>query len=396
MLESESNVNYKWVAVAPALTGVAGLFAIFGSAGPLGMVHFGFALFVAAIAIGTAWWAARQCHASHQRLETAVRARCIDGLDQLCMGVLPVWAGQVEIARSHTENAINDLSARFGNLSQRLEFAVAASQSTTGGNGDGVSKGIVAILQDSQTDLNSIIASLRSALKEKETLLHEVHKLSRFTADLKEMANNVGLIAQQTNLLALNAAIEAARAGEVGRGFAVVANEVRTLAKLSAETGKKITDTVDTVNRAISNTLKVSRQYAEQDTQMASKSEQVIENVLEQFGVTATGLNDSADVLRRESQLIQGEISDVLVALQFQDRVSQVLTHVCNDLGKLSQTLDASGQELERGLTPQPINASAWLDALTSTYTMPEQFALHGGRPAQAQAQGSASEITFF
>lgn len=389
---AESRVSCKWVTVAPILSGMAGVLAIFASGGNW-MPALGLAAFVAVAAVGAAWSAARQCQKSHRRLESSVRAQCMDGLDQLCKGVLPVWSGEVEIARSHTEKSINDLAARFAALSQRLETAVTASQSATEG---GETKGIVALLKDSQTDLNSIIASLRSALKEKEALLHEVHALSRFTEELKEMAKNVGLIAQQTNLLALNAAIEAARAGVVGRGFAVVASEVRKLAQLSAETGKKITDTVETVNNAIASTLKVSHQYAEQDTQMAANSERVIENVLAQFGATATGLNDSADVLRRESQLIQGEISDVLVALQFQDRVSQVLTHVRNDLDKLNQTLDESGRELGRGIMPQPIDTAAWLDALARTNSMPEQYAMHGGSSAQAQAQASASEITFF
>ncbi len=42
-------------------------------------------------------------------------------------------------------------------------------------------------------------------------------------------------ISEQTNLLARNATIEAARAGEAGKGFAVVANEIKELAKQTAE-----------------------------------------------------------------------------------------------------------------------------------------------------------------
>ena len=252
----------------------------------------------------------------------------------------------------------------------------------------------MALLNDSQTELNSIIVALRASLQEKEQLLNEVHRLSRFTDELQQMAKDVGLIAQQTNLLAINAAIEAARAGAVGRGFAVVASEVRLLSKQSGETGKKIADTVQTVNQAIASTLQVSRQYAQQDAQMVSHSEQVMENVLGQFRSTATGLNDSAEVLRQESQLIQGEISEVLVALQFQDRVSQVLSHVRDDQDKLGRTLMDGGQDRAAGAEPPAIDPPAWLAALASTYTMQEQHAAHGGDPAQAPA--SSNDITFF
>jgi methyl-accepting chemotaxis protein len=388
----------KWTVIPVLLPGIAGLLALLVSSAVPELTSAVLASVLALITAASAWWAARQCKACALRLEHAARARCIDGLEPLCHSVLPVWSGQVEIARQQTETAINDLAMRFGNLSQRLEAAVAVSQNTASGTNAGADPDVVSLLKNSETELNSIITALRSALKEKESLLAEVHRLSRFTEELKDMAHNVGSIAHQTNLLAINAAIEAARAGEVGRGFAVVASEVRKLSQLSAETGKKMTATVGTVNNAIANTLKVSRQYAEQDEAMTANSQRIIEQVLDQFHSTATGLNESADVMRRESQLIQNEIADVLVALQFQDRTSQVLSLVRNDLDKLSQTLDESEQQRAEDVTPEPIDTEVWLDALTSTYSMPEQHAMHGGKQpgAPAPAQANSTEITFF
>ncbi|MEF3168967.1 MAG: methyl-accepting chemotaxis protein [Deltaproteobacteria bacterium] len=67
-----------------------------------------------------------------------------------------------------------------------------------------------------------------------------VSALSAAAAKVGEMSRLIGSIAEQTNLLALNATIEAARAGEAGKGFAVVANEVKELAKQTAQSVTEI------------------------------------------------------------------------------------------------------------------------------------------------------------
>jgi methyl-accepting chemotaxis protein len=327
------------------------------------------------------------------RFEIELANAVVGGLEEVCTEVVPIWSRQVETTRNQTETAIMDLANRFVGINAKLEASVRASQSAAGdlaGNAEG---GALAVMSQSESSLTSVIDTIREAQHSRNDMLEQVRSLNDYTGELRAMAVKVAEIAAQTNLLALNAAIEAARAGEAGRGFAVVADEVRKLSSLSSETGKKMSGTVDIISNAISSVFKIAESSSEHDFKSVASSELIIQQVLQSFNNVTSHLSDSAELLQQESAGIRNELSDVLVSLQFQDRVSQILVHVRNNMEKLNQHLQQYKRDKAASVPVKNIDIKTWLAEMEALYATQEQVHTHRGTQSSAAVK---QEITFF
>ncbi len=98
----------------------------------------------------------------------------------------------------------------------------------------------------------------------------EMERLGVSSKEIGKVIEVINDIADQTNLLALNATIEAASAGEAGKGFAVVANEVKELAKQTAQATEQISSQIEdmqnnttTVVKAIEDITKIIEEINE-------------------------------------------------------------------------------------------------------------------------------------
>lgn len=394
----QSHPRFLWFPLVPVIPAIVWILTQSGTSS----ANLAACVVLAILGVGAGVWSARSQREQAVRLtaDTLTQHRANDAaigakasraqLNEVLLGAMPIWAKQVESSRQQTETAIVELTSRFTGISERLQETVQASQQAAGELDGQNADGALKVLAQSDSELSQVIDSLKATQASRDETLTQVRSLTAYTGELRTMAADVAAIAAQTNLLALNAAIEAARAGEAGRGFAVVADAVRSLSSKSSETGQQMSAKVDIINNAITQLVQAASSGADQDSHSVAESEQSIQHVLQRFQSITGRLAESADLLKQESYGIRDEMTEVLVSLQFQDRVSQILTHVRDNIDSLHTHLQQSSQSPDEAVA---INAREWLARMESTYATDEQRRTHRGESA---AQQNSQEITFF
>ena len=300
-------------------------------------------------------------------------------LSEVVIEVIDVSNRQIENSRIQTEEAIMQMSSRFTSLVSRLNSALDAanlSNSVMPAQDGSASTLLDNVFMNSRAELSSVITNLAEGLVGRKESFEQLSKLAEDTTILKSMAEGVEKIASQTNLLALNAAIEAARAGEVGRGFAVVADEVRSLSIQSGETGRQITQTINSFTEAVEETMIHASASMEKELVLEREGTETITTVLDSLGWMTKGMSESSEILKKESLEIVQEVNEIIMSLQFQDRTSQILMHVTEGLNELPKVINDQMHMAANGDIPS-LNVSEILNTLKGNYTTAEEVSLH-------------------
>jgi len=212
------------------------------------------------------------------------------------------------------------------------------------------------------------------------------------------MATDVRKIAEQTNLLALNAAIEAARAGESGRGFAVVADEVRHLSTQSSQTGDLITKKTDELNSVMNQLVNYSSSSNKSVMTAIDNGEHIVERVIAHLESRTAELEGDGVELLDLSHTISGEIEQMLVSFQFQDRVSQIMQQIISSLSEVEVLIKERHKQRLDGIDPGMLDIDGLLSHMRSTYTTVEQHTNHAPGAVQEDQKQTApnGEVMFF
>ncbi|WP_061022707.1 methyl-accepting chemotaxis protein [Bradyrhizobium sp. CCH5-F6] len=233
--------------------------------------------------------------------------------------------------------------------SNALVNAVASAAEETSVNVQTVSAGTEQLSSSIQEISRQVVTSAeiaKKAVDEAGATDATVQSLADGASRISVVVDLIQTIASQTNLLALNATIEAARAGEAGRGFAVVASEVKSLASQTAKATDEIrtqiasmqevttsavgaiqgigriigeiNDVTTTIAAAVEEQGAATREIARNIQHAAGGTSEVSSNIVgvstasAEAGAAAGEVLSASDALRREADMLRGEIDAFL------------------------------------------------------------------------------------
>jgi methyl-accepting chemotaxis protein len=274
----------------------------------------------------------------------------------------------IEQARDALTTVISDIAEKCQTLNaaseELMELSTQMTSATTiiSGKSDevtGDSKGmsnkinsVAAAMNDASDNVNLIapaaeeltatLSSISESVDQAKDISNTVTEQSQITSDkVKNLGNTaqeigkitdvISVISMQTNLLALNAAIEAARAGKAGKGFAVVANEIKELARQTAEANLEIKNQIDGVQEStittsdeilriiqtISNINDVIVTIAASIEEQTATTREIAQNVaqtskkINEVNIHATESSSIANAISQSMVGVNREVSDI-------------------------------------------------------------------------------------
>lgn len=162
-------------------------------------------------------------------------------------------------------STVEQLSLSVGEIADHAT-TLAMVVSDTKDDGEQVNSKVqetVAVSRSGQEDLQRVNSAMEIINASVQKLQQSIDEVGKASAEITNITEIIGNIADQTSLLSLNASIEAARAGDAGRGFAVVATEIGQLANTSADAVHNIEGLISQINNLVGDTVRQTKESVE-------------------------------------------------------------------------------------------------------------------------------------
>lgn len=266
---------------------------------------------------------------------------------------------QVVNASEHVEQSVQTLDRAASQVSGNLQTIASATEEMSAS----VST-VATAMEEMSSSLNEVSKNALQAAQvagkandTASTTRKTVDTLGESAVQIGNVVELIKSIASQTNLLALNATIEAASAGEAGKGFAVVANEVKELAKQSADATEEIRQRIEEMQRNTTEAISAITEISDIISEINTINSTIASAVEEQTATAneiSRSITDAAQASTDVSKYVQEAATQANEVTQQAKRANESVVQITGNM----QELDAGANEISKSATQAAQKAS--------------------------------------
>jgi methyl-accepting chemotaxis protein len=240
------------------------------------------------------------------------------------------------------ESSVVDVCKSFQGIAERAKGTVGRTAGFLSREGDGDSgkTSFEGLIENCSGTLIKILSTTEEAGEVSRRAIDRIHQMDKASQLISTALAQLEQIDRENKMLAMNMRIEAAHAGSNGAAFGVVAVEVVSQTERSKKVVSQVKGLIGGLRELAQSTLADLKQTNEQDLKRVERCRQDVDESLRDMQVAHDEMKTVLTGMTEENALLANDIGSAVRGLQFQDRTSQQIAHVVDDLETLQLKLN--------------------------------------------------------
>jgi methyl-accepting chemotaxis protein len=270
-----------------------------------------------------------------------------DRLNQAIAECLPHFgrlSEQLRQTSAQIESSVIGVCGSFQAIAERARAAVTQTSSflETEASEKSAKRSFDSLVSSCSQTLVKTLEASEEAAETAERAIERVTNMEEISNNICKTLEKLENVARASRMLAMNARIEATHAGELGAGFNVVAVEVASQSNQVRELASHVDTLTTHLREQASTTVADLHSIAQRERQRLEQSRSEVEATLEDLRAAHQEMKQELASMNEQSALLASDIGSAVREMQFQDRVSQQIAHVVQDLETLQAKLVSS------------------------------------------------------
>jgi methyl-accepting chemotaxis protein len=248
---------------------------------------------------------------------------------------------QLQSTSQQIEDSVVEVCKSFHGIAERANSTTDRTRNFMNSEGKGSSrrKSFAGLISDCGDTLVKILHTTEQAGEVSRSAIDRIQEMDRASEKISAALEKLDRIAHENKMLAMNARIEAAHAGALGAGFSVVAVEVVAQTERAQQVTTQVSDLIVSLRALAETTVQDLQRINERDSVRLDQCKNEVEDSLRNMQAAHGEMETMLASMTEEGVLLANDISSAVRGLQFQDRTSQQMAHIVEDLDTLQAKL---------------------------------------------------------